>query len=235
LFQKLAAAGLTVKHLPENYAELLTQMYRDVDQTLLARLEAGAGCKKDGATCVNVFCNPNHLLISHVGDSRCVLGYEASGKVEQVTIDHEPDLPAERERVEKKGGKVEFFPNNAGGGVWRVCGDLAMTRSFGDPNVKPFTTCDPDIALRKKGLFEIDAMVVASDGLWHHVTSEEAIKAVRKHDSCEVAGNKLFQKIAAAISKGKSKTFGIDNTMICIVKVSRGSQPADAPRVEKPI
>ncbi len=24
----------------------------------------------------------------------------------QVTVDHEPDLPAERERVEKKGGKV---------------------------------------------------------------------------------------------------------------------------------
>ncbi len=233
--QKLMAAKLTEKQLPENHSEVVTKLYRDVDQILLARLEAGAGCKKDGATCVNVICNANHILVSHVGDSRCVLGYESSGQVDQVTIDHEPDLPAERERVEKKGGKIEFFPNNAGGGVWRVCGDLAMTRSFGDPNVKPFTSCDPDVALRKKGLFEIDAMVVASDGLWHHVSSEEAIKAVRKCETAEVAACKLFDMVQSAIRKGKNNTFGIDNTMICVVKVARGSQPADSPRIEQPV
>ena len=53
---------------------------------------------------------------------------------EQVTIDHEPDDPAEKARVEAKGGKIAFHPLNGKGGCWRVNGDLAMTRSFGDPN-----------------------------------------------------------------------------------------------------
>ncbi len=117
----------------------MVNLYREVDKTLLARLEAGAGAKKDGSTCVNVIVNSSHLLVSHVGDSRCVVGFEETGKIEQLTTDHEPDLPAEREMVEKKGGKVEFHKNNIGGGVWRVCGDLAMTRSFGDPNVSPLS------------------------------------------------------------------------------------------------
>lgn len=85
----------------------MTALYRSIDEVLLQRLEQGAGRKTDGSTCVNGIFR-RHSLISHVGDSRCVIGFRETGAIEQVTVDHEPDLPVERERVEKKGGKVEF-------------------------------------------------------------------------------------------------------------------------------
>jgi hypothetical protein len=56
--------------------------------------------------------------------------------------------------------KVEFHKSPAGGGVWRVNGDLAMSRSFGDPNVKKVISADPDVVV-KSGMAEIDAVVIA--------------------------------------------------------------------------
>ncbi len=101
--------------------------------------------------------------------------------------------------------------------------------------VKPFTTCDPDVRVLNGALFEADSIVVASDGLWHHVSSEEAVKAVRKCDNAEQAASKLFEMVESAIRKGKNDTFGIDNTMIVVAKLTRGSQPADMPPLDKPL
>lgn len=121
-----------------------------------------------------------------------------------------------------------------GGGVWRVNGDLAMTRSFGDPNVKKFTTVDPDVALRP-GLAALDTIVVASDGLWHHVSSEDAIKVARKAEHAEQAAGQLYDMIESAIRKGKNDTYGLDNTMIVVAKVTRGSQSALVPKLVLPV
>jgi len=76
------------------------------------------------------------LYIAHVGDSRCVLGtrHDAGWYTTDLTEDHKPNMPAERERIEKAGGMVVFD----GGYNYRVYAKgkrypgLNMSRAMGD-------------------------------------------------------------------------------------------------------
>jgi len=101
---------------------------------------------RSGTTCsVVLHCiQQNMLYIAHVGDSRVVLGRQNNGKCEAIdlTIDHKPDLPEERARIEKGGGVVIFD----GGWNYRVFAKdkidsrgkrypgLNMSRAMGDLN-----------------------------------------------------------------------------------------------------
>ena len=49
-----------------------------------------------------------------------------------LTTDHKPDVPSEKERICQCGGHVQ----EAMGGIARVNGELAVSRSFGDANHK---------------------------------------------------------------------------------------------------
>ncbi len=40
---------------------------------------------------------------------------------------------------------IPFFRACGSGGVWRINGDLCMSRSFGDPRCKPAVECRPDV------------------------------------------------------------------------------------------
>mmetsp|Transcript_102261 Transcript_102261/g.286719 ORF Transcript_102261/g.286719 Transcript_102261/m.286719 type:complete len:505 (-) Transcript_102261:173-1687(-) len=100
---------------------------------------------ESGSTGTFVFVQPveneegRYLLrVGNIGDSRVLLG-RADGTIAPgpgtdgaLTTDHKPDLPSERERIERTGGSVE----TAMGGVARVNGDLAVSRAFGDARHK---------------------------------------------------------------------------------------------------
>jgi len=103
---------------------------------------------RSGSTCSLVLhcLKKNTLYIAHVGDTRCVLGRKPSDTVPvqavDLTVDHKPDLPAERARIEKAGGVVIFD----GGWNYRVFAKdkkdsrgkrypgLNMSRAMGDLN-----------------------------------------------------------------------------------------------------
>merc|ERR1719401_2792735 len=86
------------------------------------------------------------LYVAHVGDSRVVLAKQVPQGQENVwvatdlTVDHKPDLPEERARIEKNGGVVVFD----GGWNYRVFAKgkrdargkrypgLNMSRAMGD-------------------------------------------------------------------------------------------------------
>lgn len=72
---------------------------------------------------------PCHLSTCSAGDSRAVLS--RSGKAIELTRDHKPLEPAERQRIELCGGYV------CSDG--RLCGELGVARAIGDyhfPNLK---------------------------------------------------------------------------------------------------
>ena len=76
--------------------------------------------------------NGEELAIASVGDSRAVLCRD--GKADLLTNDHTPSSVDEKNRVLASGGSVEFD----GELVPRVNGRLAMTRCFGNFDLKPF-------------------------------------------------------------------------------------------------
>lgn len=125
---------------------------------------------RSGTTCSVVLHmhKKNMLYVAHVGDSRVVLGKQQSQdgksvlKAVDLTIDHKPDLPEERKRIEAAGGIVLFD----GGWNYRVYArgkkdpksgkrypGLNMSRAMGD--LRGFhdagISAIPDVKARKVG------------------------------------------------------------------------------------
>lgn len=102
------------KEFVDNPPEALLKTFAKV-QHLLEKATAlqTIDATRSGTTCSVVLhvMSENMLYIAHVGDSRVVLGKRVQTEADQfewrahdLTQDHKPDLPEERERIEKAGG-----------------------------------------------------------------------------------------------------------------------------------
>ena len=143
-----------------------------------------------GSTCVSVIYTPQKLIIANLGDSRCVLGKRINNnewKYENLSRDHKPNVKEEADRIIKKGGRIRPMLDEDGNfvGPLRVymkdkdLPGLAMTRSFGDymasiagtisiPEIKEHVLCKEDAFI-----------ILASDGLFEFISSEEVGKIVK--------------------------------------------------------
>ncbi|XP_034951783.1 uncharacterized protein [Chelonus insularis] len=122
-----------------------------------------------GATAVCAVIFKKKLYIAWAGDSQAAL--VKGGNVNQLVNPHRPERNDERERVEKMGGVVLYF------GMWRVNGDLAVSRAIGDAQYKPYVTSEPEIRCVILDGTE-DFLIIACDGLWDCVNETVAAKLV---------------------------------------------------------
>lgn len=103
------------------------------------------------------------------------------------------------------GGEVGFVPMGPER-VWDsggTCG-LGVSRSLGDLHMAPFVSAKAEITSSKLG--DDDRMVIlGSDGVWNHLTNQQAVDIAAKH-SCP---NKAAQAISqAARSRWAAETGG---------------------------
>jgi len=151
-----------------------------------------------GTTGVTCFIIGRRLFCCNAGDSRAVLGTRGpNGKMQAVALskDHKPDVPEEKKRILESNGRVESCKGSRGEDVgpprvWlqqQEVPGLAMTRSFGDqvagtvgviakPEIIDHTIDDNDCFI-----------IIASDGVWEFISSQEAIDIVAKYESPDVA------------------------------------------------
>ncbi len=167
---------------PSFTAEALREAYLEIDRRIV---DSGT---ESGAAAATLFLQEQKFLAANAGDCRIVIG-EGRHFVE-LTLDHRPDLPEERARIEAAGGRVIFLD------VARVEGSLAMSRALGDVLLKPFVTPEPRITEGSLGRSN-DLAVIACDGLWDAVTSEEAITTARTAAGPEEAA-RLLRETAQA-------------------------------------
>ena len=142
-----------------------------------------------GSTCVSVIYTPKKLIIANLGDSRCVLGTKNKNEWKYINLsrDHKPDIKEEADRIKKKGGRIRPMIDEDGNfvGPMRVymkdkdMPGLAMTRSFGDNFASiAGTICEPEI--KEHILVPEDKFIVlASDGLFEFIGSEEVGNIVK--------------------------------------------------------
>ncbi|KAF3335220.1 putative protein phosphatase 2C 32 [Carex littledalei] len=126
---------------------------------------------KGGACCLTALFDDGNLVISNAGDCRAVLC--RGGKAEALTSDHKLSRLDERERVEKLGGFVHCRR-----GIWRLQGSLAVSRGIGDMFYKQWVTPEPDTSTIKIDS-ESEFLILASDGLWDKLSSQEAVDIAR--------------------------------------------------------
>jgi serine/threonine protein phosphatase PrpC len=105
-----------------------------------------------------------------------------------LTVDHRPDRPDEKLRISRCGGKVEVgvYADGTRGALPRVFGltsdgpGVALSRCVGFfAGQSVGLSCEPEVSVRT-----LDAhdrfVIVASDGLWAALSSDEAVRVVSR-------------------------------------------------------
>ena len=148
-------------------------------------------CTYSGTTCSSLLFSQEKIISINVGDSRCVLGKflknKNKWKAQNLTRDHKPTEEDEKKRIQEKGGRIEPYKDESGEfvgpeRVW-LKGEnlpgLAMSRSFGDDVAHMIgVTSKPEIKEFK--LSEEDKFIMlASDGIFEFISSEEAVNLVK--------------------------------------------------------
>jgi len=111
------------------------------------------------------------LLVANLGDSRCVM-VRNDGSAQALSTDHKPNRPEERARIQAAGGQVIHA------GCWRVQGDLAVSRAFGDAHLKRWgVSSTPDLTTHTLTARD-QYVVLASDGLWDVVDEQQCASSV---------------------------------------------------------
>ncbi|KAL4332244.1 hypothetical protein GQ457_07G037250 [Hibiscus cannabinus] len=138
-----------------------------------------------GSTASTAILVGDRLLVANVGDSRAVIC--RGGNAVAVSRDHKPDQIDERKRIENAGGFVMWA------GTWRVGGVLAVSRAFGDRQLKQYVVADPEIQEEKVDS-SLEFLILASDGLWDVVSNEEAVAIVKPIQDPAQAAKQLMQE-----------------------------------------
>eukprot|EP00252_Welwitschia_mirabilis_P019539 TRINITY_DN4545_c0_g1_i2.p1 TRINITY_DN4545_c0_g1~~TRINITY_DN4545_c0_g1_i2.p1 ORF type:complete len:433 (-),score=82.72 TRINITY_DN4545_c0_g1_i2:93-1391(-) len=143
--------------------------------------EFGSKEETSGTTVTFVVVDGWTVTAACVGDSRCILDSQG-GVVLLLTVDHRLEENAEeRERVTASGGEVGRLSIVGGTEVGPLrCwpGGLCLSRSIGDMDVGEFIVAVPhvkQVKLPSTG----GRLIIASDGVWDSICSEQAATACR--------------------------------------------------------
>jgi len=173
-----------------------------------------------GCTACSAIITPTDIFVGNSGDSRAVLAVKKGDKLTAVdmSVDHKPDNPSEKARIEKAGGFVE---DN------RVKGILNLSRSLGDleyksdsskPPGEQMITAVPEIN-KQRITPDTNFLIIACDGIWDCLTSQEAVDFVgdliKKKDKVSDVIEEMFDKIIAT-DVASSGGIGCDN-MTCVI------------------
>ncbi|CAF1354129.1 unnamed protein product [Didymodactylos carnosus] len=129
-----------------------------------------------GCTAVVTILRDKQLYVANAGDSRCVVSRD--GKAIEMSTDHKPEDPIERERIEKAGYKVTLDGRVSGGlNLSRAIGDHGYKRTANLSAEEQAITAYPEIktlTLEEKDEF----MVIACDGIWNFMSSQDVVDFV---------------------------------------------------------
>ncbi|KAK9026633.1 hypothetical protein V6N11_039468 [Hibiscus sabdariffa] len=163
------------------------------------------------------------LYVANLGDSRVVIGYLGrSNKIvaDQLTRDHNASIEEVRQELRS------LHPDDSHivvmkHGVWRIKGIIQVSRSIGDAYLKrpefsldpsfprfhlsepirrPVLTAEPSLFTRV--LQPSDKFFIfASDGLWEHLTNQQAVEIVYKYPRAGIARRLIKTALSEAARK----------------------------------
>lgn len=145
-----------------------------------------------GTTLSMAIVRGNKITGVNIGDSRVIVGKEENGRIvaEEITHDHKPDSPGEKERILAAGGRVFAVEYDDGidgpPRVWLGHMDvpgLAMSRSLGDSVAHTAgVSSTPEFTERDLNPEKDKFIVVATDGLWEFVENQECVNMTLGHN-----------------------------------------------------
>jgi len=224
---KAKFANYLFKH--KDFANDIKSALADVVQRCEAEVLREASIETDfsGTTFTCAIIRNNKCVLCNIGDSRTSIGFRAKGSTAPVsainlTIDHKPDLPAEKARIESKGGRVFAVEYDDGvdgpARVWLGHMDvpgLAMSRSLGDAVAHTAgVSSEPEFFEYEFNQDREDLiMVMASDGLWEFMSDQEVIDIAYNTTEPRFAVDRL---ISESNERWMREEQVIDDTTVCV-------------------
>nr|XP_046245231.1 protein phosphatase, Mg2+/Mn2+ dependent, 1Da [Scatophagus argus] len=209
-----------------------------------------------GTTASVVVIRGNRMFVAHVGDSAVVLGVQDDPSVPfiravEVTQDHKPELPRERERIEGLGGSV-IKKSGVNRVVWKrprlshngpvrrstvidQIPFLAVARALGDLWSYDFysgefvVSPEPDTSVVTLDPRKHRYIILGSDGLWNMVPPQEAISMCQNNDEamapCGVSSAR--QLVSHALLRWRQRMLRADNTSAIVIALQEPGTSQD--------
>lgn len=175
---------------------------------------------ESGCTAVVAILKGDMLYVANAGDSRCVVSRQ--GQAVDMSIDHKPEDKLEKTRIENAGGEVTLDGRvNGGLNLSRAIGDHAYKQNSELGPKEQMITALPDVKTLKLDPSQDKFMVLACDGIWNHMSSQEVVDFVQKRMTKEDVKlsslcEELFDNCLAPSTDGDGT--GCDNMTCIIVK-----------------
>lgn len=159
----------------------LEQAFEEIHRGIIEAVSSSPGGVMDqsGTTATILYVTDLAVIIANVGDSRAIISKwkqnqkgVATITAHQLTVDHVASSRDEQKLIAQRGGSV-----SKSGGIERVNGVLAVSRSLGDVQLAQYLSTKPHVlSLTKTEAHEMCRsspdkslpcfIVLASDGLW---------------------------------------------------------------------
>lgn len=146
-----------------------------------------------GTTAVVALIRGKQLIVANAGDSRCVVSEK--GKAVDMSYDHKPEDELELARIKNAGGKVTMDGRvNGGLNLSRAIGDHFYKRNKALPPEEQMISALPDIKVLTLNE-DHDFMVIACDGIWNVMSSQEVVDFVNERLKTDAGKNKPLSAI----------------------------------------
>lgn len=215
-----------------------------------------------GTTASVVVIRGVHMYVAHVGDSAVVVGVKENDsdialEALELTQDHKPELPKEKERIERLGGSV-MKKSGVNRVVWKrprlthngpvrrstvidQIPFLAVARSLGDLWSYDFysgefvVSPEPDTTVMALDPKKHRYIIIGSDGLWNMMPPKNAVNMCYSHD--KMVGPKAMSCArrlgCTALLFWKERMLRADNTTVIVLALhERGGTPIPMHRDE---
>lgn len=194
---------------------IIQGVFLDMELRIFKKLGKVASQTGSAAVVVIVSNHTQDIFIANLGDSRAVV-FNHNGKIKYRTVDHKPDDVYEKLRIEKTG-----FVTNDKGDVPRVNGVLALSRAFGDTNLKmvsgEYDPVDGPVSIMPTvGRYQAKRndklyLILACDGVWDTMSCQQAVDkyllATERKASLELNGCRAI--VNSAYDMGSSDNISI--------------------------
>ncbi|XP_068594932.1 protein phosphatase 1G [Brachionichthys hirsutus] len=184
-----------------------------------------------GTTAVVALIRGKQLIVANAGDSRCVVSER--GKAVDMSYDHKPEDEVELSRIKNAGGKVTMDGRvNGGLNLSRAVGDHFYKRNKALPPEDQMITAMPDVKVLTLNE-DHDFMVIACDGIWNVLSSQEAVDFVSERIKPDQSGtirtlssivDELLDHCLAPDTSGDGT--GCDNMTCVIITLRPHPSPA---------
>jgi len=202
--KKIFKDGIQEEELTEKIRLALIQGYERADKDFILQGQMDEFKLADayaGACAITAYTVGRHLFIANSGDCRAVLGRRLTAqgmhhhRYEAVQLSNDHTAETERERL------IREHPNEPDVVVrGAIKGNLEPSRAFGDalfkdkvfnhylrdeyqmpePYNPPYVTASPEVLYHYLEYGD-SFLILATDGLWDHLSNEEAVEIVANH------------------------------------------------------